>query len=372
MSVAETTNGESKAVATVKYDPLKPVGSAPNLKSLLIQMKGSIAEALPKHVTPERLIKTLLVAANRVPDLLKCTQASVLETINRAAELGLDLSGTLGEAYPVPFNNRIKTPDGDRWVMQCTLIIGYRGLAKLARQSGEIKRIEADVVCENDEFRMRKGSNAACDFMPALMGDRGKPIGAFAYVQFKDGGEQFDFMPVSDIDKIRLRSKSGSDKQGNAIGAWKTDWAEMAKKTVFRRLAKWLPLSTEKWQRAIEEDDDDTDLLKVTEVKSDRPNLTQELLGEDDEPPFGEPEPEVIEEPKPTPKAKSKPAEEPANLTDEEILSGLGFRLTAAKTVSDVIKIQDNYLLQHKDPLLRDKIEEACINERYRIESEQQ
>jgi recombination protein RecT len=71
---------------------------------------------LPKHITPERLFKTLLVAANRNPDILKCTQASVLETINRAAELGLDLSGTLGEAYPVPFNNKVKTRDGPRGV----------------------------------------------------------------------------------------------------------------------------------------------------------------------------------------------------------------------------------------------------------------
>lgn len=240
-----------------KFDPLAPVGDSNSLKGLMESQRASLTAMLPKHITPERLFKTMLVAANRNQDLFSCTQMSILETINRAAELGLDLSGTLGEAYPVPFNNRVKTQGGGEiWVKQCQLIIGYRGYAKLARQTGEIKRIEADVVCKNDKFILRKGSNATCEFEPCL-GERGEPIGAFAFVQFKDDGEQFDFMPVEDIEKIRRRSKSGSNKEGHAIGAWKTDWAEMAKKSVFRRVAKWLPLSTEKFVRAMEMEGDD-------------------------------------------------------------------------------------------------------------------
>jgi recombination protein RecT len=260
---APGTNG---AIATRRYQPLAPIGTAAALSSLLETQKDKLAQVLPRHVTPERLLKTLLVAANRTPDLLQCTQSSILETINRAAELGLDLSGTLGEAYPVPFNNKVRGPSGEQWVKQCQLIIGYRGFAKLARQTGEIKRIEADVVHERDEFDMRKGSDARCTFAPYLKGDRGQVIGAFAYVLFTDGGEQFDFMPVCDIEKVRQRSKSGSDKSGNAIGAWKSDWSEMAKKTVFRRVAKWLPLSTEKFTRAMEVDSEEhfTDVVEAS------------------------------------------------------------------------------------------------------------
>jgi recombination protein RecT len=268
---ATNDNGGGQQLAKQQrpFEPLAPIGTAGGLKALLESQRNGIAQALPRHVTPERLIKTFLVAANRIPDLLQCTQASILETINRAAELGLDLSGTLGEAYPVPFNNKMKRPDGSEfWAKQCQLIIGYRGLAKLARQSGEIKRIDADVVCENDEFTFRKGSDARCEFVPNLKGDRGKPVGAYAYVQFKDGGEQFDFMPFGDIEKVRARSKSGSDKQGNAIGAWKSDWPEMAKKTIFRRVAKWLPLSTEKFVRALEQDDADYELADVLEAST--------------------------------------------------------------------------------------------------------
>lgn len=268
MTMTEPT---TQVATRVQYQPLAPVGSALNLKNLLDTQKASLSQALPKHVTPDRIIKTLLVAANRTPDLLQCTQASVLETINRAGELGLDLSGTLGEAYPVPFNNRVKVNGREEWVKQCQLIIGYRGLAKLARQSGEIKRIESEVVYQNDQFRYRKGTTFILDFEPKVDGERGEPIGAYALVEFKDGGLQAEFMAVSDIDKIRLRSKSGSDKEGRPIGAWKSDWAEMAKKTVFRRLAKWMPLSAEKFNAALEQDAVDYDLQNVVSVEPTQP-----------------------------------------------------------------------------------------------------
>lgn len=268
LAEAPRNSGNNGTTGIVKraYQPLAQIGSSGALKGLLESQRDSIAQALPKHVTPERLIKTLLVAANRTPDLLQCTQASILETVNRAAELGLDLSGTLGEAYPVPFNNKVKIDGREEWVKQCQLIIGYRGLVKLARQSGEVKRIDADVVCENDEFVFRKGSDAKCEFIPNLKGDRGEVVGAYAYVQFKDGGEQFDFMPYSDIEKVRQRSKSGSTRDGQPMGAWKSDWPEMAKKTIFRRVAKWLPLSTEKLVRAMEQDDADYGLADVLEA----------------------------------------------------------------------------------------------------------
>jgi len=236
--------------AVVKYEPSAPAKSAGNLKALLEANSAALTELLPKHVTPARLIKTMLVAANRNPQLLLCTQASIFETITRAAELGLDLSGTLGEAYPVPF----KKKNGDRFEMQAQLIPGYRGLAKLARQSGDVARLEAEAVYANDHFTYRKGSDFKVEFRPALTGDRGILIGFYAYCKFKDGSEQADYMTKAEVDKVRAISKSGEH------GPWKDFYEEMGKKTVFRRLSKWLPLSSEKFAQALEIDAADYDL----------------------------------------------------------------------------------------------------------------
>jgi recombination protein RecT len=258
-----TSNGQAKRV--VNYDPFAPVGNG--LKGLLETMKGSIAQALPKHVTPERLIKTLLVAANRNPALLECTQASILETINRSAELGLDLSGTLGEAYPVPFNNKIKVPDGrggttDKWVKQCQLIIGYRGFEKLAWQSGEVAMIDAEVVYENDLFKFKKGFDPVLEWEPCRTGDRGQAVGAYACIITKNGGKMARFMPKADIERIRQAAQSKDSP------AWRNHWDEMARKTVLRRVMKDAPLSTEKLVAAMEQDDRDHELANVLEAST--------------------------------------------------------------------------------------------------------
>jgi len=219
--------------AVVRFEAKRPVQSAGTLRGLLEMQRAQIAEVLPKHMTADRMAKLVLLAANRQPKILQCTQESVLRAVMGASELGLDISGTLGEAYLVPYGQ------------ECQLIIGYKGLAKLARQSGEVKRIEAEVVYQHDRFDFEKGTTLRLSFSPNL-GERGNPIGAYALVEFVDGGIQTEWMPASEIAKVRRVSKA------SGAGPWKEWTDEMWKKTAFRRLAKWLPLSSEKFTRAVE------------------------------------------------------------------------------------------------------------------------
>lgn len=223
----------------VKYDPKSPIRSPKTAKQLLGRFEQQIAQILPRHMTPDRMLKLVLVAVNRTPKLLQCSQESVIESVMRSAELGLDCSGTLGEAYLVPYG---KT---------CQFIPGYKGLVKLARQSGELSRIEAEVVHEHDDFDYQKGSDFKLTFRPNFRGDRGDPIGAYALIEFKDGGMQADFMTTSEIEAIRNNSP------GKNSGPWKDHWDEMARKTVWRRLSKWAPLSYDLLNKAIEYSDEE-------------------------------------------------------------------------------------------------------------------
>lgn len=197
------------------------------IKDLLEKAKPSLAAVLPKHVTPDRLLKVAMSATARTPALLACDPKSILLAVMQSAELGLEIGGLLGDAYFVPFKTEAK------------LVIGYRGMVKLARQSGELSSLEAHTVHANDTFEIEFGLDTKLVHRPYMTGDRGEVVAAYAIARFKDGGHQIDVMTRFEIDQIRSRSASAG------AGPWVTDYAEMAKKTVVRRLCKYLPLSPE-------------------------------------------------------------------------------------------------------------------------------
>ena len=63
--------------------------------------------------------------------------------------------------------------------------------------------------------------------------------GVYAIAWLKDGSKQFEYMSKAQVDHVKKKSKTA------ASGPWKTDYSEMARKTVVHRLGKYLPLSAE-------------------------------------------------------------------------------------------------------------------------------
>jgi len=154
--------------------------------------------------------------------------------------MGLEPNTVLGHAYLVPFNVKRKDANGaERWVNSVQVIIGYKGLIDLARRSGQIVSIAAHEVCESDHFELVYGLDEKLNHTPA-MGERGKVIGFYAVAKLKDGGYSFEFMSVHQVQEIMKATQS---KGG--YGPWKEHFIEMGRKTVIRRLAKYLPLSIE-------------------------------------------------------------------------------------------------------------------------------
>ena len=198
------------------------------------KVKQQMALAMPKHMTADRMMRIALTEIRKVPALGKCNVESFMGSIMQCAQLGLEPGSALGHAYLLPFGSG-KASDGKA---NCQLIIGYRGMIDLARRSGQIVSLTARTVHENDTFAYEFGLEETMTHKPAE-GERGKITHVYAVAKLKGGGIQFDVMSKADVDKVKSQSKAGSS------GPWVTHYDEMAKKTVIRRLFKYLPVSIE-------------------------------------------------------------------------------------------------------------------------------
>jgi len=215
-------------------------------KTALVEVRTSLANmepefraALPAHIPSAKFIRTAQTAIQLNPDIVNCDRTSLYAACMKAAQDGLVLDGR--EAALVKFGN----------VAQYMPMVA--GLLKKARNSGDISTISVHVAYEKDTFDYTLGDDEKITHKPFLAGDRGKPILVYAVATLKDGGKQRAIMTVSEIEKVRAVSRA---KDGPA---WKQWWDEMAKKTVIRRLSKYLPSSTdrdEEFQRAVERDDE--------------------------------------------------------------------------------------------------------------------
>lgn len=202
-----------------------------SLSQLIERMKPEIARALPRHMNPDRMARIATTVIKQTPALARCTPESFLGALMTASQLGLE-PGPLGEAYFVPYGREV------------TFIPGYRGLIKLAYQSGEVSTIDAQVVREGDEFDYGLGLDPYLTHKPQLTEEISKPIAVYAVCIRKDGAKSFRVMSVAEVERIRRRSKTSNN------GPWKTDWESMAKKTVIKQLAKFMPLASENFNQA--------------------------------------------------------------------------------------------------------------------------
>lgn len=227
-----------KSVAQGK--PLAEMKPKEKVAYLLNLKKAEIAKMLPQKMNAERLLKVAQIAATTTPALAECDITSLVGAIGQCAQMGLEPNTVLGHAYLVPFNTKRKDAQGkERWVKSVQVIIGYKGLIDLARRSGQIVSIAAHEVCENDHFELVYGLDEKLNHTPAIA-ERGEVIGFYAVAKLKDGGHCFEFMSRYQINEIMANSQSKG-----AYGPWKDNFVEMGRKTVIRRLSKYLPLSVE-------------------------------------------------------------------------------------------------------------------------------
>lgn len=206
------------------------------LLDMVQERSGDIAEALPKHLTKERMARVMMTALRTNRELLACTPASFFGCMMAAAQIGLEVNTPLQHAWLIPR----KAKDGGK---ECTLQIGYQGFMDLARRSGEIASIYAEAVYPGDVFEYELGLERKLRHLPSGKEDREvdekKLTNVYAVARLKGGEAIFVVLTRAQVEKYRKRGSSRS------FSPWDTDYEAMAKKTAIRRLFTYLPRSAE-------------------------------------------------------------------------------------------------------------------------------
>lgn len=220
----------SKETTVQKKEP----SAIDTVRSALEKMKPQLAMALPKHITQDRLVRVALTCIQNTPKLLECDKTSLYSAIMTCAQLGLEPDGVLGHAYLIPYGNKVQ------------FIPGYKGLLALARNSGDVVSISAHEVREHDRFEYEYGLNEVLTHKPAH-DERGEITCFYAYAKFKDGGHHFDVMSLQEVEEIRDKSQGyQAAKRFKKESPWDTHFVEMGRKTLIRRIAKYLPLNVQR------------------------------------------------------------------------------------------------------------------------------
>ena len=199
-----------------------------------------LTSVLPAHVPARKFMRTAVSAAQSNPDILAADQRSVLNACQKAAQDGLIVDNR--EAALVLFNKKV----GNDWIKVAQYMPMVTGVLKKLRNSGQLASITAETVHKNDKFQYDPGKDDVPSHIVDWFSDRGDMVGVYAVAKLSNGECVVEIMNHTQIEKVRKVSKSGAHKDtGEPIGIWKQWPEEMAKKTVLRRIAKYLPSSAD-------------------------------------------------------------------------------------------------------------------------------
>ena len=232
------------------------------VRNLIEQLKPQMAAALPAHLSADRMARIVMTQVQNNPKLLDCDKGSLLAAVMTSAQLGLEPDGILGHGYLVPYGSK------------CQFIPGYRGYIKLARQSGEVSDFYAMEVRTNDTFKIVDGLNRDLKHVRAT-GDRGELVGFYAVAKYLNGGFDFQYMTVAEINEVRDNAQGYKAFKAGKIKEtpWDSSYVPMALKTVIRKIAKYLPMSVQK-AAALE---DNYEAGKATIIEGDSVVVTEAI-----------------------------------------------------------------------------------------------
>jgi recombination protein RecT len=208
-----------------------------SLQMLLEKNKNQFAMVLPKTLPLDRFMRICMSTVTQNPKLLQCEPKTFLRSVLNCAALGLEPGGPLGQAHLVPFWN------GQRRQLECQSIIDYKGYVALAHRSKEVGRISSTIIYEKEPWKFSEGDVIVHTPLPPS--ERGtKKIMVYAKA-FDRAGVLIaqEYLWAEEVQEIKR--KSLEQKKNAAMNPWTTNEDPMWRKSPVRRLAKWMPMSSE-------------------------------------------------------------------------------------------------------------------------------
>lgn len=261
---------EKRNNAPAKVSPSSVVAKAIN------DQAGRFQAVLPAGFDTTRYTNLVLTAVKSKPQLMECFETtagkvSVLLSAMLAAEIGIEPDTPLQEGWLLPRRNNGR--------MECQLSIGYQGYLKLARQSGDIKSITAQVVYSADEFTYGFGLEEDTLVHVPAKGERGDLEYAYAVARYKDGGYNFVVLDRFDVERRRAKSDSWKSEKSRPYSPWTTAPEAMWRKSAVRELAKWMPKSATMAKAMTQEErtlsfDDDGTIIPIDAPATDAEDIT--------------------------------------------------------------------------------------------------
>lgn len=247
---AAKLEGTQVQTATAGVPATTKKNAVDSVRDFITQQKSEFEKVLPAHITFEKFQRTVLTAVIASKDILDADRASLMLSCLKAATDGLLPDGR--DAALVIFNAK---GDNNNWIKKVQYMPMYAGILKKVRQSKELASVVTHVVYEKDHWKYILGDEEKIEHQPYTgTEERGPIVAAYCIAKLKDGSVIREVMTFQDIEKVRRSSKAGNDDKGQPKGIWKDWYEEMARKTVFRRTAKWLPQSIELVDRLFDGD----------------------------------------------------------------------------------------------------------------------
>lgn len=224
---------QPQAEQQTEIDRRRPAGNTGTLMKFLEANQSQLELFARGFMKPDAMIRMALIATTKSPAILKCSLSSILRALMDSAALRVRPGGLNGRGYLVPRRNKKVNPP----VWEAHFDPGWRGLIDIARRSGTVRAIGAEVVRAGDEFEWGYNPLPTLKWTPLRDAPKDREIiAAFAVAQLADGAIQIEVVEGADLEKIKKASAAAES------GPW-VDWAsEMCRKTAVKRLSKYLPV----------------------------------------------------------------------------------------------------------------------------------